>query len=113
MPETKSHPGDEPGDLGKATRAAFRAFYGDDPILFSDLTPEQRKAFERVALAMVENGRSIRGMRMFQLENLKDHIAQYLVTLVSKFGDGVDKAKAFASANDPISTEIDELMRAL
>lgn len=44
---------DEPNELGELARVAFRAFYGkDDPIVFSDLTVEQRKRFESVAVAI-------------------------------------------------------------
>lgn len=114
---------DEPNELGKLARVAFRAFYGDDdPIVFSELTPEQRKRFESVAVAIVKRQKAFVADRRELVELVAqsmlgafgESVAAFLGKL-KNIGPFMDKANAFdailGSANDEAKRQIDRWKR--
>lgn len=107
---------DELNPLEISTRKAFRAFYGeDDPIQFADLTKEQRKQFEAVALSFQDKkeAEEIEGF-VAKLSTLRDRIVECLVPFVSgeagrMFINAVtlgEPARAFDILSKPLLEEI-------
>lgn len=85
---------DDIDELGRATRAAFRAYYGkDDPISFTELDPTERQRFEAVAKVFCG-----------QRKQLEDNRAKIVEAMLSATQEGIvaamESRRSWSSMSD-------------